>query len=131
MSGRDYERRERVGELLREILAVEIDRLDDDRLFGTVVTGVDVEKAVVFVDADDGDGTLTALEEHAGALRRAVSRNARLRRTPRLEFQVDGSVSGGNRIEEILAGLEIPPDDADVAGDQSAAPESGHIDGDA
>lgn len=117
--GRDYERSARVGELMREILAVEIDRIDDGRLDAAVVTAVEVdnelEKAVVFVDTDDGVAALEALEEHSGVLRKAVSDQARIRRTPRLEFKVDGSVSTGNRIDEILSGLAIPPaDDADA-----------------
>ena len=126
--GRDYARSARVGELMREILAVEIDRFDDDRLLGAVVTAVDVdnelEKAVVFVDTDDGEAALEALEEHGGALRKAVSSQARIRRTPRLEFKVDGSVSTGNRIEDILSGLDIPPADEPAADDSAADDEN-------
>ena len=127
-ASRDYERSARVGELMREILAVEIDRSDDPRLFAAVVTGVQVdnelEKAVVFIDTDDGPGVLEALEARYGALRKAVSSQARLRRTPRLEFKVDGSVQTGNRIEEILSGLNIPPAELESAADpEPASPE--------
>ncbi len=112
--GKDYERSARVGELMREILAVEIDSIDDRRLWSVAVTAVEVdnelEKAVVFVDTDDGEVALGALADHVGALRRAVSRQARIRRTPRLEFKVDGSVGTGNRIEDILSTLDIPPE---------------------
>ncbi|NOX32021.1 MAG: 30S ribosome-binding factor RbfA [Actinobacteria bacterium] len=119
--GKDYERSARVGELMREILAVEIDNIDDRRLWSVAVTAVEVdnelEKAVVFVDADDGEVALGALEDHVGVLRRAVSRQARIRRTPRLEFKVDGSVGTGNRIEDILSTLDIPPEAKPVAGE--------------
>jgi ribosome-binding factor A len=113
--GREFERSARVGQLMREILAVEIDNIDDPRLFSAAITGVDVdnelEKAVIYFDADDAEESLVAFEEHVGRLRKAVSEQARIRRTPRLEFKLDGAVGGGGRIEDILAGLEIPPEE--------------------
>ena len=111
-SGREYERSARVGQLMREILAGELDAIDDDRIFAIALTGVDVdnelEKAVVHFDADDTDDALEALDEHSGRLRRAVSSQARLRKPPRLEFRLDEAVGGGGRIEDILARLDIP-----------------------
>ena len=105
--GREYERSARVGQLMREILASELDSIDDERVFAIALTGVDVdnelEKAVVHFDADDAADALDALEEHTGRLRRAVSVQARLRKTPRLEFRLDEAVGGGGRIEDILA----------------------------
>lgn len=103
---------------MREILATEVESIDDRRLDSAPITGVDVdnelEKAVVYFDADDPETAAEAFVEHSGRLRRAVSTQARLRRTPRLEFAVDGSVRGGGRIDDILANLDIPPaDDSD------------------
>jgi ribosome-binding factor A len=99
---------------MREILAGELDTIDDERVFAIALTGVDVdnelEKAVVYFDADDADEALEALDEHSGRLRRAVSSQARLRKTPRLEFHLDEAVEGGGRIEDILANLDIPPE---------------------
>lgn len=110
---REFPRSARVGELLREIIASEAELIDDDRLLGVAITSVDVdnelEKAVVFFDADDADSADAALHDHSGRLRRAVSSQARIRRTPRLEFELDRSISTGNRIEEILGNLDIPP----------------------
>lgn len=118
-SGREFQRSARVGELMREILAGEIDTIDDDRIFAVAFTGVDVdnelEKAVVYFDADDPEEALEALEDHSGRLRHAVSSQARLRRTPRLEFKLDEAVEGGGRIEDILANLDIPPEAPDEA----------------
>jgi len=112
--GREYERSARVGQLMREILAGELDTIDDERVFAVALTGVDVdnelEKAVVYFDADDTEEALEALDEHSGRLRRAVSSQARLRKTPRLEFRLDQAVGGGGRIEDILAKLDIPPE---------------------
>ena len=42
-SKRDYERGDRVGELIRRILAEEIEGLDDDRLHLLSFTGVEVD----------------------------------------------------------------------------------------
>jgi len=113
---RDFQRSARVAKLMREILADELETIDDERLDSASITGVDVdnelEKAVVFFDtADDPIDTGEALVEYSGRLRHAVSRQARLRRTPRLEFKHDEAVEGGGRIEDILANLDIPPPD--------------------
>jgi len=113
---RDFQRSARVGKLMREILAGEIEEIDDERLDSASITGVDVdnelEKAVIFFDSDDPTETEDALFDHSGRLRHAVSSQARLRRTPRLEFKHDEAVEGGGRIEDILAGLDIPAPDA-------------------
>ncbi len=114
---REYPRSARVGHLIQEILAETIERIDDDRLTLVSITGVDVdnelEKAVVFFDADDPEGAMLVLDELTPRLRSAVSREARIRRTPRLEFQPDSSIVLGDRVEEILSVLEIPPPDED------------------
>jgi len=114
-SRREYPRTARVAELLREVLGSEIDRLDDPRLDGVVVTGVDVQQelrgAVVWLDADDPDEVLGALAGHRVELQRAVNAQTRLRNTPVLEFRHDTSIGTGGRIEQILADLDIPPTD--------------------
>lgn len=124
---RDYARTDRVGELIRQIVAEELAREGDERLGLMSITGVEVdnelEKAVVFYDLLDeeaADEVDAALWEVRGQLRSAVGRQARLRRTPDLEFEIDPSIAAGQRVEEILAGLEIP-DETD--GDDAPAPE--------
>ncbi len=123
--GKEFERSARVGQLMREILASEVEAIDDYRLDTAPITAVEVdnelEKAVVYFDSDDPESAIEAFTEHAGRLRRAVSSQARLRRTPRLEFSVDGSVAGGGRIEDILATLDIPPADPDDNRDDEPA----------
>lgn len=109
---RDYERGERVGELLRRILADEIEQLDDDRLELLTITGVDVDNELSLARvywssyAGDDDAITDALHDHAGELRRAIGQQARLRRTPRLEFAPDHGIREGARIDEILRSLE-------------------------
>lgn len=111
-----------MSELLREILGSAIDRIDDDRLTGVVVTGVDVDRevqtAVVWFDSDGPEDAARALAERRADLQMTINDESRLRRTPVLEFRSDESISTGNRIEEILSGLDIPPegDPADADG---------------
>jgi len=112
---RDFQRSARVAKLMREIIGGEIEAIDDERLDSVSVTGIDVdnelEKAVVFFDSAEPEESELALVEYSGRLRHAVSSQARLRRTPRLEFKHDEAVEGGGRIEDILASLDIPPPD--------------------
>ena len=99
----------RVGELIRRILAEAMESADDDRLELVSVTGVDVDgdldRAVVWfttLDGDDDPEILEAFEEHSGRFRRAVSDEARLRKTPALQFRPDPSVRSGERIEMLM-----------------------------
>jgi ribosome-binding factor A len=124
-SRREYPRTARVGELLREVLASGIEGLDDDRLDLVVVTGVDVERelrhAVVWLDAEAADDAIAALERHRVDLQRIIAEQTRLRHTPVLEFRLDTAIGSGSRVDEILAGLDIPPpDDTDQVPDGPA-----------
>lgn len=102
-----------MAELLREILGSALDRIDDERLEGVVVTGVDVERelrsAVVWFDSDAPDEAGEALVDHRAGLQATINDQSRLRRTPVLEFRLDESISTANRVEQILSGLDIPP----------------------
>jgi ribosome-binding factor A len=110
-----------LNELLREILAEELERLDDDRLELLTITSVDIEgdlrHASVYYDSLDGeDGdeqVLEALGELRWRLQAAIGREARMKRTPELSFAPDPGVRAGARIEELLA--EMPPVEADEA----------------
>jgi ribosome-binding factor A len=114
-SRREYPREARVSELVREILGERCARLadDDERLGGVVITGVEVERelrqATVWYDADDPDDAHAGLTEHRVDLQAAINDQARLRRTPVLEFRYDHAIAEGSRVDEILAGLDIPP----------------------
>ncbi len=104
----------RVGELIRRIIAEELDDLDDDRLAMVSLTSVEVDRelsrAIVWftsLDGDDAPEVAAAFDEHAWQLRKAVSDQARLRRTPTLRFEADAVLRSAERIESILR------DDAD------------------
>ncbi len=108
---RDYPRTARLNELLREIIASQIDRIDDDRMGWVSVSGVDVDTeltlARVYLSSleDDMTGSVEVLEEHRGAIKKAIGDQARLRRVPDLLFITDPAIQSGGRVEEILSEL--------------------------
>lgn len=112
-SGRDYPRALRVNEVLRQVLAEELERLADadDRLRMVTVTSIetaaDLRTATVYVDSLTAD-VEAALEERRVQLQRAVGRQVRMKRTPRLHFRADPAVLAGERVEEILRRLGRP-----------------------
>ncbi|MEM7287607.1 MAG: 30S ribosome-binding factor RbfA [Actinomycetota bacterium] len=108
---RDYPRTARLNELLREIIASQIDRIDDDRMGWVSVSGVDVDNeltlARVYLSSleDDLDASVEVLEEHRGSIKKAIGSQARLRRVPELQFITDPAIQSGGRVEEILSEL--------------------------
>jgi ribosome-binding factor A len=116
-TARDYPRTARLNELLREILADELERIDDDRLPLLTVVSVEVDpdlrRATVFYDnlegAEGDEVTLAALGEARVRLQAAIGRQARVKRTPELAFRPDPSVRSGERIDELLRDIEPPP----------------------
>jgi len=106
-----YPRTARLNELCREILAEELEKLDDDeRLELVTITHVDVDPdlrraRVEFAALGEGeDEAAEALAEHRVRLQAAIGRQARLKRTPELRFAVDQAIEQGARIEELLRG---------------------------
>ena len=105
---RQYPRTARVNELCREILADELERLDDDRLVLVTITHVsvdpDLRHAVVEFSSlgEREDEALEGLDEHRHRLQSAIARQARLKRTPELRFTLDTVIARGARIEELL-----------------------------
>jgi len=125
---RDYPRTARLNELLREVIADEIEQLDDDRLGLVTVTAVEVDTeltlAKVFVSSldDDADEVVAILAaDHRGAIRKAIGLEARLRRTPDLIFTADASVAIGGRIEEVLREIQIADADRPTPSAETAA----------
>ena len=122
---RQYPRTARLNELLREILADELERIDDDRLQNLAITAVSVEgdlrHAEVFYDSLEGEDGDVVILEALGELRRrlqgAIGRQARMKRTPELTFRPDPAVREGAHIESLLASDTRPvshEDDADA-----------------
>lgn len=122
---RRYPRTARLNELVREIVAEEIERIDDERLGFFTVTAVEVDPGIEWakviwsdLSAPD-DVVLEVLEEHRPRLQQAVNKQTHLRRTPILSFHADEVGRSATRIEEILAGLDLPPDEPAVDTDGS------------
>jgi ribosome-binding factor A len=106
-----------VNEVLREVLAEELERLADadERLALLTVTGVETDpdlRHATVLFASLGEAARVALQESRVRLQSAVGRQVRLERTPQLAFAADPAVAGGERVEAILrelAGREQPP----------------------
>lgn len=117
-SSRRYPRTARLNELVREIVAEELERIDDERLGFLTITAVEVDPGIEHakihwsnLEASD-EVVLEVLEEHRPRLQQAVNRQTHMRRTPILSFHADEVARGANRIEEILRDLDIPEDEA-------------------
>ena len=114
-----YPRTARLNELVREIVADELERVDDTRLDQVAVTTVsvdpDMRHATVYFDSLTGEETddevLTALREHRVRLQRAIGGQARMKRTPELVFRPDEVVRLADRLERILRELPRLPTD--------------------
>ena len=105
-----YSRTLRVNQVLRQVVADELERLADadERLRLVTVTSVDtapdLRNATVYLGTL-GEEAADALEERRTQLQRAVGRQVRMKRTPRLAFAADPAVSAGARVEEVLRRL--------------------------
>jgi ribosome-binding factor A len=112
-TARDYPRTARLNRLFQEILAEQLEQIDDERLEMVTVMSVDCEAdlrhATVYYDtlggADDDETVLEALGEVRHRLQSAIGRQARVKRTPELVFKPDDVARGAARIEEVFRAL--------------------------
>ncbi len=108
--GQSFSRTARISETLREIIAEELVRIDDERLTFVTVTGIDVDpelnRAIVFFDSLDGperdDEIVDVLGEHRSRIQSSIARQIRARKTPILSFRPDEVIRSAERIEDIL-----------------------------
>lgn len=120
---RDYPRTARLNELLREIIAEALERIDDDRLQLVTVISVDVDsdlhRALVYVstlDPDTDEEVLEALGEVRTRVQGAVARQARLKRVPEVVFRIDEVLRSAERIDDLLREnpiTDVPDPDLD------------------
>ena len=109
-SGPRYPRSARLGETLREVIAEELVRIDDERLAFVTVTAIDVDnemnRAIVYfdsLDGEDGDATIReVLEEHRRRIQASINRQMRAKKTPILDFRPDDVIRAAERIEDII-----------------------------
>jgi ribosome-binding factor A len=109
-SSHGYPRTARLSEVLREVIAEELVKIDDERLELVTVTAIDVDsemnRAIVYFDSmfgEEGDeGVLEALGEHRARLQATINRQMHARKTPILSFRPDEVIRSAARIEELL-----------------------------
>jgi ribosome-binding factor A len=109
-SGPRYPRSARLGETLREVIAEELVKIDDERLAFVTITAIDVDnemnRAVVFFDSlegEEGDAPiLEVLEEHRRRIQSSINRQMRAKKTPVLVFRPDDVIRAAERIEQII-----------------------------
>jgi ribosome-binding factor A len=125
-TARDYPRTARLNTLVRDILARELGRIDDERLELVVLTSVvvdgDLKKAVAYYDhsrGDDADEEVAeAFAEHKSRLQRAIGREAHIKRTPDTRFELDGVLRSAQHIEAVIRTLpDLDPGATPVAYD--------------
>ncbi|MGI9576765.1 MAG: 30S ribosome-binding factor RbfA [Microthrixaceae bacterium] len=129
-----FQRTDRIGELVREIVASELERIGDERLDLVTVTAVKVdgslERAEVFYSAftaqaeDRLDEVEEALEDVRWPIQKVVNRQVRARHTPQIRFSIDDVLNEALRIEEILHDIA-----ADSPGGESADSSDDNADG--
>ena len=105
-----YARSLRVNQVLRQILAEELERLADadERLRLVTITAVDtapdLRTARVYLSSMSDDAA-EALSERRVQLQRSMGRQVRMKRTPLLAFELDPAVVAGGRVEDVLRRL--------------------------
>ena len=116
-TARDYPRTARLNTLVREIIADELERIDDERLELVTLTAVvvdgDLARAAVYYDHSRGEDADEEIAQAFTDLRKrlqgAVGRQTQFKRTPELRFQPDGVLRDALRIEVVLRGLSDEP----------------------
>ncbi|HWF22834.1 MAG TPA: ribosome-binding factor A [Acidimicrobiales bacterium] len=105
-----YARSLRVNQVLRQILAEELERLADadERLRLVTITAVDtapdLRTARVYLSSMSDDAA-EALSERRVQLQRSMGKQVRMKRTPLLAFELDPAVVAGGRVEDVLRRL--------------------------
>ena len=116
-----YARSLRVNQVLRQVVAEELERLADadERLRMVTVTSVDstsdLRQAKVYLSSLSDDAA-AALDERRVQVQRAVARQTQLKRTPQLSFAQDPAVVAGSRVEDLLRQIHLDDDRDDDSG---------------
>ncbi|HEY1831953.1 MAG TPA: 30S ribosome-binding factor RbfA [Acidimicrobiales bacterium] len=106
-----YPRSLRVNQVLRQVIASELERLADaDERFRMVTvtavdTAADLRTATVYLASMDEE-IAEGLEERRAYLQRHIGTQMTMKRTPRLAFKADPAIAAGSRVEELLRGLD-------------------------
>lgn len=108
---------DRIRIVLSELLLREV---SDPRLQNITVTEVSLDPELMFADiyvnalGDESRQTevLAGLDRAKGFLRREIGKSIRLRNTPELHFHWDVTLERGERMNQLISSLDIPPEEA-------------------
>jgi ribosome-binding factor A len=108
----DYQRSERVGELLTEVIAdVLREDIRDPRVTAVTITAAKVTKdlrqariyfTILGGPSENKDSVLAGLKSALGFIRARIGKQLKLRFVPAIEFFYDDSVDEAERIEKLL-----------------------------
>jgi ribosome-binding factor A len=108
----NYQRSERVGELLTEVIAdVLREDIRDPRVTAVTITGAKVTKdlrqariyfTILGGASENKDSVLAGLKSALGFIRARIGKQLKLRFVPAIEFFYDESVDEAERIEKLL-----------------------------
>ncbi len=109
---RSFPRTARVNELLREVIAEELEKMPDFDDLDDIVTVIGVEvssdlsHATVFVSpfSEEVKGFLDAVRVE---IQRTISKQVKLKRTPKLEFAADPAIHEGERVDMLLRRIHL------------------------
>lgn len=110
----DFGRSDRVGQQIHEIASrLFLTHIEDPRLQEIQIVEVDVSPDLknarlyylLFSGQEPEPGVDQALDRVAGLVRRAVSRELRLKYVPKIEFRFDEASMRGRRIDDLLSKL--------------------------
>jgi ribosome-binding factor A len=107
---------DRIRQILSELLLREI---SDPRLQGVTITEVTLDPELMFADiyvnalGDESreQDVMSGLKRANGFLRREVGKRVRLRNTPELHFHWDATLERGEKLNQLISSLDIPPAD--------------------
>ena len=132
-----FNRTDRIAETIREIVATELERIDDERADLVTVTGVKVDNdlntakvhysAIVAENEGRLDDVAEALNDARWPIQQVVNRSVRARKTPQIQFLPDDVLAAALRIDDILndrvhpAGVDSDADLPGSDGDPAAA----------
>ncbi len=114
-------KQDRMGDRIRAILSELLLReVADPRLKNVTITEVTVDAELMYAnvyvnalgDESRHEEVMSGLGRAKGFLRREVGKRVRLRTLPELHFHWDETLERGERLNQLISSLDIPPDEA-------------------
>ncbi len=124
-------KQERAAQLIQEILSTLLMfEVTDPALQDVTITEVKVDREIEYADVyvhslAGRDEVMAGLRRASGYLRRELAARTRFRKTPVLQFHWDVAIDRGERIDEILSTLDIPPESPAETPEEQTADDDG------